>query len=112
MSIINKFKRSLYLKEIETDVGVLEFDFLLNNWDLMEIKGPISFDTIQYGDIQRPDILSYRIYGSVNYWWVLCKINHIDDIWNDMEVGGEIIVPSVSDINTFYSKSISRKRRE
>lgn len=99
------------MEEVESEEGYLEYDFLLNNWDLMEITRPVSFSRITHNDIQRPDIISYRIYGTIKYWWILCKINNIGDLWNDIKVGDIIAVPSVSDINEFYDKVSRRKRR-
>ena len=87
-----------------------EWDLLSSNWDLFNIYSPLSFDNIKPVDITRPDVLSYRIYGNSSYWWVLCKFNQIDDIWNDMYIGMDIIVPSLSDIELFYDKVRKRKR--
>ena len=100
--IFNRFKRTNFLSQDTTGDDVIEYDLLLSNWDLFEIKQPIRFDTIKVSDIQRPDVLSYRIYGQSGYWWVLCKFNQIDDVWNDMEVGMDIIIPSVRDIQRYY----------
>jgi len=108
--IYNRFKRTNFLSQETNDNDIIEYDLLLSNWDLFEIKKPIRFDTIRYGDIQRPDILSYRIYGLSGYWWILCKFNQIDDVWNDMEVGMDIIIPNINDIERYYN-NVRRKVR-
>jgi hypothetical protein len=48
----------------------------------------------------RPDLLSYDLYGSVNYWWVFYRrnLNVIKDpIW-DFTSGKEIIAPSLDNL--------------
>jgi len=102
--ILNRFKRTNFLSQATNADDIIEYDLILNNWDLFDITQPVTFDTVQYGDIQRPDVLSYRIYGQPQYWWILCKFNQIDDLWNDMYVGMDLIIPSLNDITTFYSR--------
>ncbi len=92
--------------------GGVEWDLILSHWDLFTIKQPLSFDSIKYGEVQRPDVLSYRIYGSSEYWWILCKFNQIDDMWNDMYVGMDIVIPNMLDINEFYSNMRRRVRTQ
>lgn len=102
--MLNKFKRTNFLSVKENSSGVLEYDLLSSNWDLFEILTGITYDNIKILDLKRPDMLSYRIYGDSQYWWILCKINNIDDVWNDMNIGDDLIVPSISDIEEFYNK--------
>ena len=109
--MINSFRRTNFISLKTLPNGALEYDLLLNNWDLFEINNPIQFNTIQVLDIQRPDYLSARIYRNVDYWWVLCKVNQIDDVWNDMYVGMDIIVPSVTDILEFHNRVRRRMRK-
>lgn len=108
--MLNKFKRTNFLKELTNDDGYQEYDLILNNWDLFELNNQVKFDTIQQVDKQRPDFLSFRLYGDSQYWWLICKVNNIDDIWNDMYVGMDIIVPDVRDVNDFYSRVKKRFR--
>lgn len=102
--MINKFKRTNFLSIEENSSGGLEYDLLSSNWDLFEILTGITYDNVKILDLRRPDMLSYRIYGDSSYWWILCKINNIDDIWNDMDIGDDLIVPSISDIEEFYNR--------
>jgi hypothetical protein len=34
--------------------------------------------------------ISYRTYGSIHYWWMIAKINHIEDAFEPLE-GGRIL---------------------
>ena len=102
--MFDKFKRTNFMEEVTNADDVLEYDFLLTNWDLFEINYPVKFDLIHPLDMQRPDYLSFRVYGESQYWWILCKVNMIDDVWNDMFVGMDIIVPNQKDLMEFYSR--------
>jgi hypothetical protein len=106
---MNQFTRTNFIKPAIVN-GVNEYDLLLTNWDLFELNYPITFNTIQPVDVQRPDYLSYRIYGDSQYWWLLCKVNKIDDLWNDLFVGMDIIVPNEQDLIEFYSRVKKRFR--
>jgi hypothetical protein len=81
---------------------------------LFKITRPVSFDTIKYYDIGRPDVLSVRIYENMFYWWILCKFNNIDDVWNDMFIGMDIVVPHENDLGsemiTLYAVSLVSNR--
>jgi len=108
--LFNKFDRTTFLEKTQNASDDLEWDLLLSGWELFTLTKPVSFNTIQYGDIGRPDILSYRIYNSSKYWWILCKVNQIDDVWNDMHIGDDIVVPDLVDIENYYA-AIKRMRR-
>ncbi len=50
-----------------------------------------------------PELLSNDIYGTVDYWWVLCMYNGIVDIFNDMQAGLIWNIPALSDIQAMLS---------
>lgn len=66
-----------------------------------EIKRELSVYTIKQEDLQRPDLISYKLYGTDQYWWILMKYNQISDPWNDIVEGNIIYVPDSLDINDF-----------
>jgi len=109
MASNNKYRRSNFMTEEEVD-GVLEQDLVKNNWELFEIKRPQTFFTLTRSYIQRPDLLSLKLYGKMSYWWIIAKHNQIDDWWNDIEVTDVIEVPNIRDIEDWYSAV--RKRRK
>lgn len=109
--ILNKYIRTNFMNKETISNGDDEWDLLSTHWDFFKITRPLSHNRILYGEIARPDLLSYRIYGSSEYWWILCKFNQIDDVWNDMEIDGLILVPDIIDIENYYSY-IRRFNRE
>lgn len=108
---MNKYKRTNFLRINEVD-GIIERDFIYNYWDIFEIRRPVQYYRLTRSDIERPDLLSIKVYGVMKYWWLLLKVNNIDDIWYDMEVGKLIIVPDINDFEDWLIKVISSKRTE
>jgi len=103
----NKYNRTNFMPVVSGS-DYLERDMLLSQWDLFEIKRPIQFNSIKRQDLLRPDLLAIKIYGNMSLWWILLKVNNIDDCWNEMDIGQDIIVPHVDDISDFV---LAAKRR-
>jgi hypothetical protein len=99
---ITKYTRTNFMTDQVVD-GILEKDMVDNNWDLFEIKREMTFFTLSRSYTQRPDLLSLKLYGKVDYWWILAKVNNIDDWWNDIEIGDVIEVPDIRDIEDWSS---------
>lgn len=108
---MNNFKRINFLKQEEVN-GIIEQDFVHNYWELFEIKRDIQYYTLSREFLSRPDLLSLYLYGNIKYWWILLKVNEIDDVWNDMSVGDVIQVPDINDINDWLINVIEQKRME
>jgi hypothetical protein len=52
-------------------------------------------------EVKRPDLLSYNIYGSTQYWWILLLYNDLSGV-NDLVAGAQIRYPSHSTIEELY----------
>jgi hypothetical protein len=91
--------------------GISEPD-LANNYfnELFKVTKDLTYYTIQKDDLQRPDILSFKFYGTDEYWWVILKYNNIEDIWNDLYIGQIISVPDKTDIDSFYMATRAKQR--
>ena len=50
-----------------------------------------------------PDLLSYDLYGTTDYWWVLCMYNGVVRIFADMTEGTLWKIPALSDIQSMLS---------
>jgi hypothetical protein len=91
---------------------IVECDLPLNYFNtLFTIRKELKYYTIRSSDVQRPDILSYKFYGTDEYWWILLKINNIEDVWNDFYVGQVISVPDKQDIDDFYLAVKSKNKQ-
>ena len=108
--MFNKYNRTNFQPTVSTDYG-LEKDIIMDNWELFKTKRPLRFDNINRIDIFRPDIFSLRVYGTIEYWWIVSKYNKILDWWNDVYVGMNIVIPDVQDIEDYYLAVKARFRK-
>jgi hypothetical protein len=100
-----RFTRSNFYPVISID-GKESLDLLNNYYNTcFKIKRPVSYYTICEQDLYRPDLLSYKLYGTTDYWWLLLKVNSIDNIWEDLNVEDVIQVPDILDFEDFYSET-------
>lgn len=99
---MSRFNRTNFFPT-EVVQGINERDIAQNYFnDFFEIRRPMSFYAIESADIARPDNMSIKFYGRMDYWWIVCRVNKIDDVWNDMKPGDIIQVPDVQDINNYF----------
>jgi hypothetical protein len=84
--------------------NISERDINNSQWNLLNIQRPITYYRVSYGDIQRPDLISLKIYGKIDYWWILMCFNEIYDCWNDLTDGQILNCPDILDIEDYLSK--------
>jgi hypothetical protein len=56
-------------------------------------------------EIGRLDLISYRYYGTVSYWWVIADANAMIHPICDMRVGGFIRIPPIEAIERFIQRT-------
>jgi hypothetical protein len=78
-----------------------EYDLIMNKFDKFTIARPTRFYTVIESDLKRPDVISLKCYSNVDYFWIIGKVNCIDDFWNDLSVGDVLIIPDQLDIEDF-----------
>jgi hypothetical protein len=73
----------------------------------------LNYDPVYYrvvdSDLLRPDIISYRSYSTVEYWWIICLINNIDSPLTDLYLGQILTIPNLLDIYDFQRKYRMRR---
>lgn len=110
-------RRTNYVKTKTVD-DVNEKDFLLNSFSYFNWERPMLNYRMTYDDYLRPDLLSLKIYGTQEYWWIILKCNPgFDDIFNDFVVDADgeveyegslkidslIKIPNILDIKDFIT---------
>lgn len=60
------------------------------------------------GEGKRPDLLSYRVYGSTQYWWLILLYNSLSTV-EDLVEGMNINLPSIDQMETIYFQLISEE---
>jgi hypothetical protein len=98
-----KLDRDNYLKTVSSTNG-LEKELTSNDLRFFKPTQNMRRHTINSIDFARPDLISAKYYGTQSYWWFILKVNNIDDIWNEMYIGMDILIPNEGDILNFLNK--------
>ena len=97
-----KFFKKLVVNNLD------EIDFLWNTLSSFEINHVSSYYRIKGDEVGQPDLISYRVYGTEYYWWIICIVNKIENPLEDMEEGTIIQAPDIRDIYNFYQNYVIR----
>lgn len=71
----------------------------------------IGYITVSNVQANRPDMLSYAIYGTTQYWWLLMLYNNLLSPY-DIEVGLKIYYPSLANLEQFYTQATLAQKTE
>ncbi len=109
-NVQSRYNRTNFCDRVNPN-GVSEIDMLSLslNFSLFENNNGYTYYYITADDLLRPDLLSLRLYGTMDYWWIISSFNHIEDWWNDVTLGMRISVPNLIDIQNFYTKFRNHK---
>lgn len=97
-------RTKFFQKVYNTETAVDELDFLWSNFNSFKPSYIPSQIRLTASDLMRPDLLSFKVYGTVEYWWVLCFYNSCLNPIVDMAIGDVWEIPNVADIYTFIKK--------
>ena len=97
----SKMNRANFMQQTNID-GNIENDLAFNNFDSFKFKRPRIYFTITEKYIGRPDLISLDMLGKIDYWWVIMKMNGLDDMYNDFEQGDVIQIPALADVEEFF----------
>ena len=98
----DRYEMSKFM-EYTDNYDILTSAFLL---ELRDISPSGRF--VVSGQDSRPDLVSYEIYGDVQYWWIIMLYNEISTI-SEIITGMEIRYPSQSDLEQYYFSLKSRQ---
>jgi len=96
-------KRTDFFKEVSIN-NTTEYDHLNNTLYRFTMKYPVKYYRIAEDDVMRPDLISWKVYQTVDYWWLICFVNNIQDPFNDIISGDLIKIPNLLDVYEFYKK--------
>lgn len=86
---------------ISIDSAVGDRDLITNEIDRAFWPSIAARATVLGVEVGRPDLLARRLLGDSSLWWVLLKFNKLDDPWNELWGGQEILIPD-SDVIQSY----------
>ena len=93
--------RTKFFKK-QTVNNVNEIDFLWNTLSSFEMNHARSYYRVRGDEVSQPDLISYRVYGTERYWWIICLVNEIEDPFTDITEGSIMQIPNIRDIYDFY----------
>lgn len=85
---------------------------ILNSYFVSKLKNmPSAGEYVVQAEEHRADLLSYNIYGDIQYWWVVMLYNNILDT-EDIEAGLTVMYPSLSDLEDLFFSLKALERTE
>jgi hypothetical protein len=92
--------RTKFFQQVTVD-GVRELDFLYNSISNLTARRRPGHYRMSVIDRKRPDITSYRNYGTPAFWWMILAFNGIQDPFFETTVGRVVQIPTWPDIYDF-----------
>ena len=81
-----------------------EYDHLYNNLSKFTMTYPASYYRVKEEDLMRLDLVSYKAYRTVDYWWLIGVVNKIENTFTGVAVGDLLVIPNILDIYAFYKE--------
>jgi len=97
----NRYDIAKFLEYVIPDSGGPLFDVLASYFwnNLMNL--PIGGTFTVIGEGNRPDLISYRIYGDIQYYWIIMLYNGITNN-EDIQIGTILYYPLLKDLDNLY----------
>ena len=100
---VKRFDMSVFMPYTDNyDPLVAEFFRMLPN---ITTSGRYKVQT----EDSRPELISNKLYGDTQYWWILLQYNGIAYV-DDLKVGMSLNFPSLSDLESLYFSLASKAR--
>jgi len=93
---------------IVTVEEINELDFLWNSLSDFTTEYAVDYYRIVANDSMRPDLISYKCYGTVDFWWLILVFNGIENPFTDLVEGMILQIPNKLDIYNFQRKFMIR----
>lgn len=78
-----------------------ERDFIDSSLTLFKTQYQPAYYRVSSTDLMRPEMISFKMYGTVSLWWLIMLVNGVFDPLRDLVVGQLLMVPNVLDIYDF-----------
>lgn len=96
-------KRTSFFKRVVNN-GIEEVDMIDNTLSSFKMYHEPEYYRVTASDEYQADLVSYRVYGTEVYWWIICIANKISNPLTELVQGLVIKIPSILDIKAFYKK--------
>lgn len=99
---LNRFDFAKFSEEIDNARDILS-SYLLSSLHKIPLGGIYKV----INEASRPDLISYKLYGFTQYWWVILFYNNLVDS-EDIVNGMELRYPLLRDLEVFYFELVSK----
>lgn len=107
LEAIERYDMSKFM-EFDTDCFCIFDSYLCTQIKNIPYSGAMTVTT----QVGRPDLMSYDIYGSVQYWWILMIYNDFTSP-QDIKTGIPVLFPSLNNIeNLYFTLSTKQKTKD
>ena len=96
-------QRTKFYEKVRVN-SIDQLDHLHNNLSQYQLGYEPFYYRIDAVDLMRPDLISYKAYGTVDYWWVIMLVNGIMDAFHDLVVGELLTMPNALDISNLFQQ--------
>ena len=101
--------RDIYYQTVESE-GVTQIDLLSSLFkdfkNFMKTRF-VKIYVIDEDTENKADLISFKIYGIHEYWWLICDLNNIVDPLTDLTRGKQLAIPNITDINLYIQNKQS-----
>lgn len=95
--------RSQFYHKVTVD-GVNELDIIWNPISGFTMNYKPAYYRVINSDLMRPDLISWKCYGTVEFWWIIMVVNNIENPLTDLSEGQVLTIPHRLDIYDFQMK--------
>lgn len=99
--------RTLFYKQATVN-GIDELDMLWNRLSNFTMNYTPVYYRVTVHDVMQPDNISYNMYGTERYWWIICLVNGIMNPFDELVIGTVLKLPNIVDIEDFYRQYVMR----
>lgn len=104
---ITRYDMSKFMEFDQDDFCILD-SYFCTQLSRLQYVGTIAVTTQE----NRPDLLSYDIYGDTMYWWILMLYNNLTSP-NELKAGLIVAYPSLNSIeNLYFTLSTKQKTKD
>lgn len=90
--------------QINTVNDTKELDFISNSLTKFKMTYQPRYYRVRASDIMRPEMISFQVYGSTDFWWILMVVNKITNPLVELQPGLILEIPNQLDIFDFQKK--------
>lgn len=104
--MINVFNRNNMYEQVTVE-GIAQKDIYSIDFKDFDF-GEVAYSYVKTYEYARPDLISYRLYGTTAYWWFIMWFNGFCDPWHDIVPDTIVKYPSealVKQAIKLYSKN-------